>query len=411
MIYQFIFELKHTSKYLLLFLLALITLSIMNPITYELTSEHYGDYFGLDGYQPVNGDWHNTTKDALLTSTLKQAESDQARVDYKTWPASVYRADIRHVYSNIYSPYLKHARKLLRTKQFQKFNRLTWGVIDHHFKTELPPINTIESQLALVPNIQYRAISRIFFPALLKWAPNKLTSISTSSDATNLITPTMIGYGSNDTHKEPLVPPLVILACAVVLIATMFSNGAKTNGRSFERTVPLGEFRVLLTRGLTAMVLLDGLVLCAYAIVLVGIALLPGHDLGSFMFPQVFYIHSDFIVRPLIAVYGQALLYYTAWFCQIAAVAVVVSLWSQNAIVSALVLAIDVFASYMGFMNIIPANITALIPAQFTNLGALLQGVFPYGAISWYQAPLVMAGWSVVLLLGTWQILKVRKRV
>lgn len=84
---QFILELKHVSKYLLIFLGVLITLSIAVPIQHELSSPKYGRYYSPDWTSSLRVE--STTKDALLVDTLMDIKHDQRYVIDKTIPAGV----------------------------------------------------------------------------------------------------------------------------------------------------------------------------------------------------------------------------------------------------------------------------------------------------------------------------------
>lgn len=393
---QTLFELKKISKPLVAALFVLLVVTLAIPVGHELTQPTYGR-----SYNPENSILLSTTAKNSGKEELKQDLMTRMRVD-RTF--ALHRLKIGAIKSGLLPSELKKERRivnfynkalpLLATNKFQKVNQLSSELLTSHPNPANYELAIWLLGSAMTSHVPSDKLFRTQQSAILKYAPTKIAAISVYSDALNLILPTIIGWGEYDTHSKPLAVTMVIWIIGIVLCASVFSNKRKTFTDSLARLTPLGDSRLYVSRALAALIVFEGIILLAYAAIILVTAMTPGHNLGVFNFPIIIFTNGDFASNPLILILAKALIYYTLWFIQLSGLTVILHQLTRNQITIVFWLVIVSFAQQLGILALFPASVAAYIPAYFINLPQLILHFAPFGSVGMVNFTAVTVFWT-----------------
>jgi hypothetical protein len=158
------------------------------------------------------------------------------------------------------------------------------------------------------------------------------------------------------------------------------------------------------------LAILNAIVLLISAGTIVALALLPGHNFGSPLFPVAFTLLDKTVVLPLWQVWLGWWLLANLWFVFAGACMFLFSLVSRNEIVGISLLLLVVFAPQLQILALLPPTLVTYLPANFVVLGSVARHAEAYSALPLVQVVLIFAIWSLVCVGLSAALLRLRDR-
>ncbi len=387
---QVLFELKRISKPLVAMLFVLLLATMAVPIWHELTQPTYGRSYGGGILLPTTA--KSSSKSELTKDLLLGMQYEQKRYLTRT-PTSEHFSDLTKAKPLLH--YNITAIKLLKQKNYQQLNQLSTDFITNHpvYSAYTPDIITLGSCMTSMSlSGELLEAQQI---AIMQNAPSRLAAISVYSDATNLLMPTIIGWGLMDSHKKPLPTTMMLLAIIIIFVAQAFGTHRKNDSNALMSMAPISDTKILLARVVTLLLVLDCIIIFAYLIIAICISLIPGHDFGSLFFPIMTSKNGGFLASSVISMFWHMLTYYSMWIIMLGSCAALLIHAVKDTISLVFLLGLGTFPQLVGLTSLLPITIINFLPAGYLNLPQILLHTGEFKSMSYLSVISVFGFWSV----------------